>query len=108
MFPTIPIIPQYKLLMCYDVRRNMNAVYYRYIMGEFVPALSEMDIYVMEAWHTAYGDYPRRQVEYVVDELRVLTDAFDDPRYQDLESRLKRFTDHYSRKIVPYRRGFQF
>jgi hypothetical protein len=108
MFPTVPIIPQYKLLMCYDIRRNMNNSYYRYVVREFVPALSEMDIYVVEAWHTAYGDYPRRQVEYVVDDIHVLTDAFDDPHYLDLEGRLKRLTSSYSRKIVPYKRGFQF
>jgi hypothetical protein len=108
MFSMLPIIPQYKLLMCYDIKRGMNTTYYRYVMSEFVPALNEMEIYVVDAWHTAYGDYPVRQVEYVVDELHVLLDAFETERWQELEERLKSFTTAYTRKIVHYRRGFQF
>ncbi len=108
MLPTIPIIPQYKLLLCYDIKNGMHSVYYRYVVSEFVPALNDMGIYVAEAWHTAYGDYPVRQVEYVVDSLDTLYDAFETAQWQTLENRLKRFTTVYQRKIVMYRRGFQF
>jgi hypothetical protein len=108
MFSKLPIIPQYKMLLCYDIKRGMNSAYYRYVIHEFVPSLSEMDIHVVEAWHTAYGDYPVRQVEYVVDELDVLQAAFLSDEWQSLEARLKSFTQTYSRKIVPFRSGFQF
>ena len=108
MFPTLPIIPQFKLLMCYNIKRGMNTVYYRYVMSEFVPTLAEMDIHLLDAWHTAYGDYPVRQVEYVVDDLSVIHDAFSSSQWEELENRLQSFTTHYSRKIVAYRRGFQF
>lgn len=108
MLPTIPIIPQYKLLICYDVKRGMHSVYYRYVVNEFVPALNEMGIYVTQAWHTAYGNYPVRQVEYVVDSIETLNTAFDSEKWQDLENRLKAFTTSYERKIVHYRHGFQF
>lgn len=108
MFPTLPIIPQYKLIMCYNIRQGMSTIYYRYVTSEFVPTLREMDIYVTQAWHTAYGDYPVRQVEYVVDEITVLHHAFESSKWQKLEDRLRAFTTDYSRKIVPYKRRFQF
>jgi hypothetical protein len=108
MLPTMPIVPRYKLMICYDVKQGMHSVYYRYVVSEFVPALNDMGIYVLEAWHTAYGSYPMRQVEYVVEQLGVLEQAFETEKWQDLETRLKAFTTHYSRKVVPYRHGFQF
>ncbi|MEM6528186.1 MAG: hypothetical protein AAF653_07805 [Chloroflexota bacterium] len=108
MWPTIPIIPRYKLVLCYDIRRGMHPTYHRYVITEFVPALNEMEIYVLEAWHTAYGEYPVRQVEYVTGNMNTLDRAFDSTRWQRLEDRLKAFTTSYSRKIIPYRRGFQF
>lgn len=108
MLSMLPIVPRYKLLMCYDIRRNMNDRYYHYVMREFVPALQEMGIYVTQAWYTAYGEYPIRQVEYVVDNLDILHSAFASQEWQELEDRLQSYTTRYSRKIVPYRRGFQF
>ena len=108
MLPTLPIIPQYKLLLCYDIRRGMHSVYYRYVISEFVPALNDMGIYVTEAWHTAYGNYPIRQVEYVTDNLDTLYQTFETDQWNNLESRLKAFTTSYARKIIHYKRGFQF
>lgn len=108
MFSRLTITPRYKLLMCYDIKRGMNTLYYRYVMSEFVPALNNMGIYVTEAWHTAYGDYPVRQVEYVVANLDVLHNAFETKEWEELEDRLKSFTTRYHRKIVVYRQGFQF
>lgn len=108
MLPTIPIIPQYKLLLCYDIRRGMHSIYYRYVVNEFVPSLNEMSIYVAEAWHTAYGEYPLRQVEFVADSLETFQDAFETERWRELERRLKAFTLNYDSKIVRYKRGFQF
>lgn len=108
MLSNIPIIPRYKLLLIYDIKPGMNNLYYRYVVNEFVPALNDMGIYVTEAWHTAYGDYPVRQVEYVVDSMTTLNTAFHSSTWKSLEDRLKGFTLHYRRKIIPYRRGFQF
>ncbi len=108
MMSPIPIIPRYKLLLNYDIRNGMQEVYYRYVVGEFVPSLNEMSIYVSAAWHTAYGAYPLRQVEFVCDSLETLHSAFETPRWQELEDRLKTYTSDYHRKIIPYRRGFQF
>ena len=108
MMSSIPIVPRYKLVMCYDIKRGMHAIYYRYVVKDFVPALNEMGIYVSQAWHTAYGEYPLRQVEYVTDSMDTLYDAFATTRWKDKEERLKTFTKRYQRKIVPYRSGFQF
>ncbi len=108
MLPTLPIIPRYKLVMAYDIKRGMHSVYYRYVVSEFIPALNQMGIYVSAAWHTEYGNYPKRQVEYVCDSMETLHDAFDSKEWYDLESRLQAFTTGYTKKVVPYRHGFQF
>lgn len=106
--PTVPIIPRYKLLLIYDVKPGMSNLYYRYVVNEFVPALNDMGLYVTEAWHTAYGDYPIRQVEYVADSMTTITNTFHSERWRTLEDRLKAFTVRYERKVIPYKRGFQF
>ncbi|MEL6272745.1 MAG: hypothetical protein AAFR22_23260, partial [Chloroflexota bacterium] len=80
MWSTLPIIPHYKLVLCYDIRRGMHRTYHRYVISEFVPALNDMEIYVVEAWYTAYGQYPIRQVEYVANSIDTLQRAFDTER----------------------------
>lgn len=108
MLPTQQIHPRYKLLLCYDIKPGMSGVYYRYVTGEFVPALGDMQIYFVEAWHTAYGRYPVRQVEFVTEDYQTLKAAFTSERWHTLEERLKAFTTVYQRRVIRYRSGFQF
>ena len=42
MMPPIRIIPQYRLLMRYNIRLEMYEPYYQYVTNEFVPALHNM------------------------------------------------------------------
>lgn len=108
MPPSIPIIPRYKLLLCYDIKPGMQSLYYQYVVREFVPALNEMEIYISAAWHTAYGEYPIRQIDFVADSMETLQAAFETGDWAQAEKRLKSFTTHYTTKIIPYRVGFQF
>ncbi|MBC7814862.1 MAG: hypothetical protein H7175_27135 [Burkholderiales bacterium] len=107
MSPT-QIIPRYKLVLTYDIRPDMHELYYQYVTQEFVPGMQEMDLYMLTVWHTAFGDRPLRQVEFVSESLETLQDAFDSERFQALEKRLQTYIFHYSRKVVHFRDGFQF
>jgi hypothetical protein len=108
MMPPIRIIPQYRLLMRYDIRLEMYEPYYQYVTNEFVPALQSMGLYMSAIWHTAYGEYPLRQVEFVTDNLDTVREVFQTERWHKLEAKLQSFTTHYERKLVRYQDRFQF
>jgi hypothetical protein len=107
VFP-IRIVPRYRLMMRYDIKLDQYEPYYQYVMNEFVPALHNMGLYMAGVWHTAYGDYPLRQVEFVSDNLETLREIFQSDRWEKLEDKLKSYTVHYERKLVRYQDRFQF
>jgi hypothetical protein len=100
--------PQYKLILSYDILLDTQEHYYRYVLGEFIPALRSMGLHMTFAWHISYGDYPARMVEFVCEDRETLRAAIDGPHWQDLEARLKTYTVHYSRKVVHFDERFQF
>lgn len=102
------IIPKYKMLISYDILPDKQEAYYRYVLGEFVPALRLMGIHMVSAWQVVYGDYPERQVVFVCEDRDVIDDALGNPRFKMLEDRLKSYTDRYTRKVVNYEERFQF
>jgi hypothetical protein len=61
------------------------------------------------AWHTAYGEYPVRLVEFVADDQMALNEVLESPAWGRLEARLQEFVVNYSKKIVRLRDDqFQF
>ena len=108
MMPPARINPQYRLMMRYDIRLEMYEPYYQYVMNEFVPALHNMGLYMYGIWHTVYGEYPLRQVEFVTDNLQTVIEVFQSEHWRKLENKLKSFTTHYQRKLVRYEDRFQF
>jgi hypothetical protein len=106
--PPQMIIPNYKLLISYDIRPTMTEKYYYYVLKEFVPELETMGLYMLKVWHVAYGDYPIRQLEFVTEDLDMLRDVLASERWNALESHLKTLTTNYERKVVRFRKGYQF
>lgn len=102
------IRPQYKLLIIYDVQNDKHDMYYRYILGEFVPALRELGLHMLSAWHVTYGNYPARQIEFICENQEVLKAALKSTRFESLERRLQSYTNRYSRKLVRFQERFQF
>lgn len=102
------IVPQVKLLIAYDILPGRREEYYEFIVNEFVPAAQAMGLYMHEAWHTAYGDYPARLAELVAEDVATLYEALDSEEWNRLEARLKSYTSGYSVKVVRFKRGFQF
>lgn len=101
------IIPKYKLLISYDIRPNMVEKYYYFVLKEFVPELETMGLYMFKVWHIAYGNYPIRQMEFVVEDLVALREVFASERWETLEQQLQELTTNYSRKVVHFKKGYQ-
>lgn len=74
---------------------------------EFVTELRKMDVYIIDVHHIVWGDYPMRQTEFVAESLDIMRNALHSEEYVDLETRLKNYITNYSRKVIPYRDGFQ-
>ncbi|MFZ4827802.1 MAG: hypothetical protein ACOYLB_10640 [Phototrophicaceae bacterium] len=108
MLPIVPIIPSHKILLTYEVSSDVGTAYYQYIISVFFPTLAELELYVTQAWHTAYGDYPARQIVIVCESLLPFQRAKASGKWGQLEDRLLDFVEQYSMKVVPYRQGFQF
>jgi hypothetical protein len=102
------IIPRYKVVITYDVLPSSHEGYFRFIMGEMVPALQERGIYLTEAWHTAYGEYPLRMTSFVAEELEAIQDLLDSEEWKEIEDRFMNYVKNYSLSVVSYRHGFQF
>lgn len=100
--------PQYKLIISYDIATDKHEGYYRYVLGEFVPALRTMGLQMTSAWHVSYGDYPARMLEFVIETREVWIKATATPRWKKLEERLQSYTENYDRKLILYKDGFQF
>jgi hypothetical protein len=105
---SIRIYPRYKLLMMYDIRPELYDPYFQYIMSDFVPALQNMGLYMTSVWHTAYGEYPVRLIEFVSEDLETMIEIFQSDRWEEMETHLKTYIVNYERKVVRFRQGFQF
>lgn len=102
------IIPNYKILVTFDIRPDMVEKYYYYVLKEFVPELETMGLHMFKVWHVAYGAYPIRQLEFVTESLDTVYEVFESERFEKLEDHLKELTTDYERKVVPFRKGYQF
>lgn len=102
------IIPRYKMIMLYDIHPDLRDSYYEFVLGEFVPALQDMGMYITEAWQTAHGEHPARMAAFVSETYEAMEDVMSSTRWAELESRFRDYVTNYSYKIVPYRPGFQF
>jgi hypothetical protein len=102
------IIPRYKMIVSYDVATPMQENYYQFVIGELVPAMQEMGVYMTEAWHTAYGEYPLRMAAFVAEDLETIQDMLDSDRWQTLETELRSYVRNFQMRIIEYRQGFQF
>jgi hypothetical protein len=97
-----------KMLISYDVVPELQQAYYEFVLGEMIPTAQSMGLVLSEAWHTAYGDYPIRLNGFVAKDKTALDRVLASSEWQQLEEKLKRFVTGYTRKIIPYREGFQF
>ncbi len=101
------IRPRYKLILFYNIKREKQEQYYRYMLNSFVPAVQKLGVHMHMVWHIAYGEYPERKIEFVTESADILRSLFLSEEWDTLEERLLRYVDDYARKVVDYRGGFQ-
>jgi hypothetical protein len=103
------IIPQYKLMLVYDVQSGQMESYYQFIMNEMVPTVQKMGLYIFQVWHTpwAWGDHPVRQAEFVAEDLDTVRDVLNSETWIMLENKLQEYATNYHRKVVRFKPGFQ-
>ncbi|HLF25224.1 MAG TPA: hypothetical protein VJG32_02715 [Anaerolineae bacterium] len=97
-----------KLLISYDILDDNQQTYYQYVVGEFLPQAQAIGLALIDAWHTAYGDYPARLLSFVARDRATLDAILQRDEWRQLEEKLHTFVVDYQRKIVPYRDRFQF
>lgn len=98
-----------KFILTYDILPDVQETYFQFVLGELVPALQAQGLHMSGAWHTAYGDYPMRLVEFIADDRATVEAVLDSPAWEQMEERLREFVVNYSRKIVRLREDhFQF
>jgi hypothetical protein len=102
------IIPHYKLLICYDMKEGMQEAYYQFVLGELAPAMQSIGLYMLQVYHTAYGKYPVRQLEFVAEDLETIRNAMKSEIWRHVQGRFQALTCNYTQKIVRFREGFQF
>ena len=100
---------RYKLILTYDIDGDVQDNYFQFMIGEMVPAVQAQGLQMSGAWHTAYGEYPMRLVEFIAEDQDSIESLLDTPLWQDMERRLRGFVTNYSKKIVRLRDDqFQF
>ena len=98
-----------KLLLSYDMLPDVQENYLQFMLGELVPTLQTLGVHMSGAWHTAYGDYPVRLVEFIIEDRQQLEAALINPLWTQLEERLLAYVINYSKKVVRLRENhFQF
>ena len=97
-----------KLLLIYDPLPEHREEYFRYVLGEFFPAMENLGLTLCEAWHTAYGRYPLRLTGFLADSRETLESVLESDDFLELEGRLQEYVVNYRRKIVRQDPRFQF
>lgn len=98
-----------KLILTYDIIAETQDRYYQFMLGELVPAAQGLGLMMAGAWHTAYGEYPVRLVEFIADNYDSLMTALGGSQWEQLETQLQKYVSNYKRKVVRQRDDqFQF
>jgi len=102
------IVPRYNVIFTYDIVPEQEEAYYRFTLGEFVPGMQGLGLYLVRAWHTVYGRYPTRQSEFVAEDLKTIQEALASESFKKLEDRLMTYVSNYNHKVLHFSDGFQF
>lgn len=97
-----------KLLLTYDIKSSREAEYYRYVMGEFLPALQNLGMYMIEGWHTAYGNYPVRLIAFQTNSESEMQTVLKSSEWQKAREKLLKLVRNYEQRVVPAKKTFQF
>jgi len=97
-----------KLLLTYNIRPNRETEYYRFVLGEFLPALQNIGLIMVDGWHTAYGDYPIRLIVFQTQDEMEMRAALKSKEWEEGKETLLKMVTDYEERLVPARNVFQF
>jgi hypothetical protein len=103
---SIQLRPKYTIILKYDILPGVQERYFRFVMGEFIPAMQEMGYYMHRAWHILWGDYPERHIEFITENENI-AEFMDSTRWLELESKLQDYTTNYTRRVQHFTGNFQ-
>ena len=75
-------------LYVYNIKPEREAEYYRYMLGEFLPALQNMGLIMVEGWHTAYGHYPMRLFAFRAENEHELRNIINSDEWEKSKGKL--------------------
>jgi len=101
------LYPRYKVILAYNIHPETQEEYLQFVTREMTPAMQGMGLHLFRVFHTAYGDYPQRHLEFLAEDLTSIQKAFNSINWRRLETKLKGFVYDYSRRILHFRDGFQ-
>jgi hypothetical protein len=102
------IVPRFKLLISYDINQSTHEAYYHFVFTDLVPAMQTLGLYMMQVYHTAYGDYPVRQLVFVAEDIETIKSALESEAWNEVCTKFNEYTTNFSHKIVQFRDAFQF
>lgn len=97
-----------KLILNYNINPDVAREYYEFVLSQYVPTMQELGLEMREAWLTAYGDYPNRQIGFVARDRQTMNDVIRGEDWQDLNDQLLEYVSEFSYKVVQYKPTFQF
>jgi hypothetical protein len=103
----IMLSPTHRLMLIYDIDPLHYGAYYRYMIGEFVPAMQQMKMHMIYAWQVVSDHRPERQVDFVCEGEAIMRDLLTNDRFLRAERRLKSYTTRYRRKVVQFQNRCQ-
>lgn len=96
----ILLSPTHRLMLIYDINPQHHNRYYRFMLGEFVPAMQKMGMHMIYAWQVISDDLPERQVEFVCEGEDVARGVLNGGTFLTMEKQLQEYTQRYRRKLV--------
>ena len=97
-----------KLLLSYDIIEDQHQAYFQFMVGRYVPIVQAMGVRMNVAWHTAYGDYPERLLEFVASDRDTMMALLENETWHALNEKLLEYVTDFSYKVIRYREEFQF
>ena len=97
-----------KLLLAYNIKPHRESEYHRFVLNEFLPAVQDLGLYMVEGWHTAYGDYPTRLLAFRANSDINLRQILRTPEWRETRNKLLKYVRDYEERVVPARNMFQF
>ncbi len=99
---------QVKLLMTWDIKSGYDQEYFEFMVREWVPGITRLDMQPTEAWLAVYGDCPQIMNGCIAKDLDTLKRILVSDEWRTLHEHLIEYVDNYQHKIVHATGGFQF